>query len=401
MCSNSLTNYKIWHKIVLIKTLLSEIMEFIPRTIENQVKEKLFKGKLVIIYGARRTGKTTLVKNILSGYPHEGKYYDCESIMVEHGLSERDPDKIRTFLGNHKLVVLDEAQNIPDIGRILKLMVDTYPEIQIIATGSSSFDLAQKISEPMTGRTFTFILYPLSLAEIKSHKDMLFVESKLENILRFGSYPSIFDLSEDDIRIELGEIVSKYLYKDVLNFEGLRKSATIKNLLRLLALQLGNEVSYTELSTQLGISRLTVQKYIDILEQSFVVFHLEAFARNRRKEISKSIKIYFYDLGVRNSLVENYNRMEIRNDAGALWENFCIVERMKSNAAARRSVNFYFWRTYDKKEIDYVEEGDGKITGFEFKWNSRKPYYPPQEFVKGYSAAVEKIDRSNYWKFLI
>jgi predicted AAA+ superfamily ATPase len=376
-------------------------MEYIHRNIEKKIKEGLFKGKLIIVYGARRVGKTTLAKKILADYSDNSQYFDCETLAVERGLSELDPDKIKTFFGNRKLVVLDEAQNIPDIGRILKIMVDTYPEIQIIATGSSSFDLAQKISEPMTGRTYTFVLYPLSLAEIKEYKDMFFVESKLENILRFGSYPMIFDLGEDAIRVELEEVVSKYLYKDVLRFEGLGKSAVIKNLLRLLALQLGSEVSYNELATQLGIGRLTVQKYIDILQQSFVVFRLEAFARNRRKEISKSVKIYFYDLGVRNTLIENYNRMEVRNDAGALWENLCVIERMKTNAANTRFVNSYFWRTYDKKEVDYVEEGGGKITGFEFKWNEKKPYNPPREFVEGYNATVEKIDKSNYWKFLI
>ena len=207
-------------------------------------------------------------------------------------------------------------------------------------------------------------------------------------------------LAEESARERLNEIAANYLYKDVLKFEGLKKAGIIKNLLAALALQLGQEVSYSELATALGINRLTVQKYIDVLEQSFVIFKLNAFARNKRKEISKSIKVYFYDLGIRNSLVENYNNLEIRSDTGALWENFCIVERKKINEDKSRFVNSYFWRAYDQKEIDYLEEADGEITGYEFKWSGKKPYKPPADFVKKYQAKVEKIDRSNYWKFL-
>lgn len=229
---------------------------------------------------------------------------------------------------------------------------------------------------------------------------MFAIEAKMENLLRFGSYPEVLDLNEDESQRRLDEITSNYLYKDILSFEGLKKSGVIKNLLLMLALQLGNEVSYNELAVKLGINRITVQKYLDILEQSFVIFRLNAFSRNLRKEISKSIKVYFYDLGIRNSLIENYNRLDVRTDAGALWENFCIIERKKNNDADFNFVNSYFWRTYDQKEIDYVEEAGGKITGFEFKWNGNKKYRAPKDFVEKYSATVEKIDRENYWKFL-
>lgn len=374
-------------------------MNYIERTIEKRIKERFFKGKIIIIYGARQVGKTTLSKKILSDFGPEGRYLNCEQLSAERGLSELEAEKIKSFLGDYKLVVLDEAQNVPNIGRVLKIIVDTYPEIQIIATGSFSFDLSQKISEPLTGRAFTFILYPFSLGEIKREKDMFFVESKLENFLRFGSYPEVFGLSEESAKERLNEIASNYLYKDVLKFEGLKKAGIIKNMLAALALQLGQEVSYSELAATLGINRLTVQKYIDILEQSFVIFKLNAFARNKRKEISKSIKVYFYDLGIRNSLVENFNGLGIRNDTGALWENFCIVERKKMNDAIPRFINSYFWRTYDQKEIDYIEEGGGEITGYEFRWNGKKSYRPPADFVKKYKANIEKIDRSNYWKF--
>ena len=375
-------------------------MNYIDRTIEKKIKDRFFKGKIIIIYGARQVGKTTLSKKILSDFGSAGRYLNCEQLSVERGLNELESEKIKSFLGNYKLIVLDEAQNIPNIGRVLKIIIDTYPEIQIIATGSSSFDLSQKISEPLTGRAFTLILYPLSLREIKGNKDRFFVESKIENLLRFGSYPEVSGLAEESARERLNEIAANYLYKDVLKFEGLKKAGIIKNLLAALALQLGQEVSYSELATALGINRLTVQKYIDVLEQSFVIFKLNAFARNKRKEISKSIKVYFYDLGIRNSLVENYNNLEIRSDTGALWENFCIVERKKINEDKSRFVNSYFWRAYDQKEIDYLEEADGEITGYEFKWSGKKPYKPPADFVKKYQAKVEKIDRSNYWKFL-
>ncbi|MFZ2192841.1 MAG: ATP-binding protein [Candidatus Moraniibacteriota bacterium] len=375
-------------------------MNYIPRLIEKQIKERLFKGKLVILYGARQVGKTTLAKKILADYGEDGTYFNCELLSVQKGLAEPEAEKLKKFLGNYKIILLDEAQNIPNIGKILKIIVDTYPEIQIIATGSSSFDLAQKISEPMTGRTFTFMLYPISLQEINQKEDLLSIEAKLENFLRFGNYPEILFLGEAESIERLQEISSKYLYKDILSFEGLKKSSLVKNLLELLALQLGNEVSYNELAVNLGVDRLTVQKYIDILEQAFVIFKLNAFSRNLRKEISKSIKVYFYDLGIRNSLIENYNPLDIRNDVGALWENFCILERKKNNDAEFNFVNSYFWRTYDQKEIDYIEESGGKIRGFEFKWNEKKKFKVPKEFIEKYGATVEKIDRSNYWKFL-
>lgn len=375
-------------------------MNEISRIIESSIKKSLFKGKIVIIYGARQVGKTTLVKKILNEYGSEGRYLNCELLPVQEALSIKDAEKLKAFLGDFKLVVLDEAQNVPDIGRILKILVDTHPQLQIIATGSSSFDLAQKISEPMTGRTFTYQLSPISLQEIRQQEDLIQIESRLDNILRFGSYPEIVSLDESAAVRRLSEITSNYLYKDILVFEGIKKSSIIKNLLKALALQVGQEVSYQELAVTLGINRLTVQKYLDILEQAFVIFRLNAFSRNLRKEISKSIKIYFCDLGIRNSLIENFNRLDVRNDVGALWENFCILERKKNNEANFNFVNSYFWRTYDQKEVDYIEEAGGKISGYEFKWNGQKKYKAPKDFVREYEAEVKKIDRNNYWEFL-
>jgi len=375
-------------------------MRYIKRSAENAIKKRLFQGKIIIIYGARQVGKTTLVKKILEEHTDEGRYLNCDLNSVQRGLAELEAEKIKSYFGDHRLIVLDEAQNIPDIGKVLKIIVDTYPEIQIIATGSSSFELAEKVSEPLTGRTFRFLLYPLSLSEIKEDRDLMFVEANLENLMRFGSYPGVVNLGENATVERLNEIASNYLYKDVLKLEELRKTSLVKNLLQLLALQLGQEVSYHELATSLGVNRLTIQKYVDILEQSFVVFRLNAFSRNLRKELAKTLKIYFYDLGIRNSLIENFNRLDIRNDTGALWENFCVSERRKLHEAKKKFVNTYFWRTYDQKEVDYVEESGGKITGFEFKWGINKKIKQPKDFIKTYKAVINKVDRSNYWKFL-
>src|SRR5680860_186915 len=372
----------------------------INRSIEPIIRKNLFGGKVVILYGARQVGKTTLVKKILSEYPETGKYLNCELVSVQQGLSTIEADRVKSFLGDYKVVVLDEAQNVKDIGKILKVMVDTYPEIQIIATGSSSFDLADKVSEPLTGRNFTYLLSPISFREVVKQFDAFQGQAKLESIMRFGLYPEVVSLPDEQAKNRLDEISTNYLYRDVLQFDGVKKAEVISKLLMLLALQLGQEVSYTEIGKQLGINRLTVERYIDLLEKCFVIFPLRAFSRNKRKEISKSVKIYFYDLGIRNSLIQNYNTLEMRSDVGALWENFCITERKKLLEEKGNRANTYFWRTYTQKEIDYVEEADGKITGYEFKWSSKKTARLPQEFIESYQAQINLINRDNFWKFL-
>jgi len=372
----------------------------IKRQLQSNIEEKLFQKKVIILYGARQVGKTTLVKNILASFGSAGKYLSCEQISVQKGLESRDVEQIKTFLGDYKLIILDEAQNITGIGKVLKLIVDFFPEIQIIATGSSSFDLADKISEPLTGRNFTFLLSPLSIPEIIKNSDQAKAQAELESYLRFGMYPEVYTLTGETEKIErLNELASNYLYKDVLKFEKIRKSDIVKKLIELLALQLGQEVSSTELATQLGINRITVEKYLDILEKSFVIFKLRSFSRNKRKEISKSFKVYFSDLGIRNSIIQNFNPMNLRNDVGALWENFCILERRKYLEQAKETKLSYFWRTYDKKELDYIEESAGKITGYEFKWNSKKTFREPEEFKKQYNAEIKVINPENFWSF--
>ncbi|NUN09663.1 MAG: ATP-binding protein [Ignavibacteriaceae bacterium] len=374
----------------------------ITRLAQNRIIESLFKGKAIIIYGARQVGKTTIAKSILEKFGDSGRYLNCETLTVEQALSEPEPEKIKKFLGDYRIIVLDEAQHIPDIGRKIKLIVDEIKDVQIIATGSSSFDIANRTTEPMTGRVFHHTIFPLSLNEIKDDAGgLLGVEAKLENLLIYGSYPEVYLSNEEAARTILSELTSSYLFKDLFRYEGIKKSSMLKNLLMSLAFQVGSDVSYNELGTRLGLNYATVQKYIDLLEQSFVVFRLNSFSRNLRNELAKSVKIYFYDNGVRNALVNNFNPLNIRDDIGALWENFCVTERRKMNATNNNMVNSYFWRTYDQKEVDYVEEAGGKITGFEFKYSEKQKVKTPVKFTETYNAEVKKIDRSNYWEFLI
>jgi len=371
----------------------------ITRLLKKNINQSLFKGKTIVLYGARQVGKTTLVQDILRDFKDEGRYLNCEILSVEENLKDPEPDKLKAFLGSYKLIVLDEAQNIPNTGKILKVISDTLVDLQIIAIGSSSFDLASKAAEPMTGRIIQHILYPLSVLEIKEEEDWLSVDARLEKVLRLGMYPEIYTLPTDVAVSRLHELASSYLFKDLLKFDGIKKSSLLKNLVVSLALQLGNEVTYNELAVKLGVNSLTVQKYIDLLEQSFVIFKINSFSRNIRKELSKAFKIYFYDNGIRNALINNFNPLSMRNDIGALWENFCISERIKSNAYLNKKLNIYFWRTYDQKEIDYVEESSGKITGYELKYSQKQKLKVPKGFKEEYNAEIFKVDKNNFWKF--
>jgi hypothetical protein len=373
----------------------------INRKIEKNIVENLFKGKVIIIYGARQVGKTTLVKKIADDYKGQSSYFNCDLISVQDALSIPEANRIKNFLGDHNIIILDEAQRIKNIGLILKILIDTYPELQIIATGSSSFDLANEINEPLTGRKIVFNLFPLSVEEIMGDNGFLYIDSKLEKILRYGTYPDVFFSEDKEAASKLEEIASSYLFKDILSFDKIKKSSIIVKLLQLLALQVGSEVSYNELASKLGINRITVEKYIDILEQCFILFRINSFSRNLRNEISKSIKIYFYDLGVRNILIKNLNPLDIRNDAGFLWENFCILERIKRNKYNNIFANYYFWRTYDQKEIDFIEERDGKLFAYEFKLN-REHSKAPSIFLETYkNSQYQTINRENYYKFLM
>ena len=377
------------------------ISPMIKRILTEKITANLFRGKVIIVYGARQVGKTTLVKDIISGFGDDGAYYNCELFSVQSALSIPEADRLRSYFGDKKVIVLDEAQVIPNIGKILKIFADELPGIQVIATGSSSFDIANKISEPLTGRAVRFTLFPLSIQEISQHYGRLSVETATERIMSLGAYPEVYT-SGGEISIErINEIASNYLFKDILMLENIKKSEVLKNLLISLALQIGSQVSYHELASKLGINKLTVQKYIDILEQSFIVFRLYSFSRNLRNELSKSLKIYFYDLGIRNALIRNFNPPEIRDDKSRLWENFCLAERMKFIHYSGTLVNSYFWRTYEQKEIDYVEESGGKITGYEFKYSPKAKTTPNKVFQETYNAEIKVISRENYTEFML
>lgn len=374
---------------------------YYKRKIQARIEKELFRGKVVIVYGPRRVGKTILSKEILKSYGKDGLYINCESTPNLSPLSSGDPKLMKELFGNAKIIVLDEAQKVKDIGSVLKLIVDTYPEIQIIATGSSSFDLSQKISEPLTGRARRFMLYPLSLVELgeAENENRFTIDSRLSKILIFGSYPSVVNSGDEEARIEIQEIAEQYLYRDALSFENIRKPELLKNLLQALALQVNNEVSLSELSNLLKCNIRTVERYIQILEESFIIFRLRALSRNARNEVVSTQKIYFYDLGIRNHLINAFNDINIRNDIGSLWENFCIAEKMRSNSNNGIIANYYFWRTYEQKEIDLIEEKDGAFKAYEFKWSGNSPR--PKQFLENYpNSSFDVINKENYWDFI-
>ncbi|MDD2528721.1 MAG: ATP-binding protein [Lentimicrobiaceae bacterium] len=368
----------------------------IQRHLKARIEKRLFKGKVIILYGARRVGKTTLSKQIIENL-EDARYLNCELLQNKTALSTTNSELLKDFLGNYRIVVLDEAQHIDQIGLILKILADTFPEMQIIATGSSSFDLGQKISEPLTGRARRFVLYPLSFNEIADDNNLLDTHAGLDNLLRFGFYPEVFGKPEEESIEELNEIASNYLYKDILQFERLKRPDLLFNLLKALALQIGGEVSFQELSRLLGTSVHTIKRYIELLEQSFVIFRLGSLSGNLRNEISKGQKIYFNDLGIRNAIIQNFSPLSARNDVGALWENFCISERFKFNSNQGRPVNAYFWRSYFSKEVDYIEDKDGQITAFEFKYSPNKQAQLPPIFKQVYPGAIFKVvNNTNY-----
>lgn len=374
----------------------------IPREIEKKIHDKLFKKKIVIIYGARQVGKTTLVKNLLKKYPNKSLYLNCDELDIRSALTDKTSTEIKAFLGENKLIVLDEAQRVRNIGLTLKLIVDNFPELQIVATGSSSFELSNKIIEPLTGRKFEFYLYPISYNELKNYYTSdLELRRHLERRIIYGMYPETVLHSGEEEKEVIKSITSSYLYKDILAFQNIKNPEVLEKLLQTLALQIGNEVSYNELSQIVGVDKNTISNYIQILEQAFIIYRLSPFSRNIRNELKKLRKIYFWDTGVRNALINNFNALDLRQDTGALWENFLINERIKNNHNKNRNFNKYFWRTHSQQELDYIEENGGEICAFEFKWKKQK-FRPPSLFVGGYKGStVELIHNENFKKFLL
>lgn len=372
---------------------------YIPRSVETKITDYLFKGKVLIIYGARQVGKTTMVKNILArNRAHPSSYINCDEGDYARALQEADTStKLRQIIGDRPLVVLDEAQRIDGIGLKLKLLVDTYPNQQIIATGSSSFELGQTIIEPLTGRSIEFLLYPLSLAELRTVSTAREIDRTLDTLLVYGAYPDVYAApSMEQKQITVNSITSNYLYKDILRFQNLKGAQTIQRLLEALALQIGNEVSYNELASLIGISKDTAASYIDILEKAFIVFRLPPLHRNRRKELGKLRKIYFYDTGIRNAIIRNQNALSLRNDIGALWENFIIAEMKKRHMYPSRQSRLFFWRTYDQQEVDVVEESGERIKGYEIKWERPRKSAPKSWRDLYPEASWSVIHRHNY-----
>lgn len=371
----------------------------IKRAIQLQIKEKMFKGKIIIIYGARQVGKTTLLFEIQKEYLNDSIYFNCDEPDIRNSLTDATSTQLKILIGEKKVVFIDEAQRVRNIGLTLKLLVDNYPQIQVIATGSSSFDLSNKIVEPLTGRKYEFLLYPFSLVEMKTIYNDLEVRRLIERRVLYGMYPNVV-LNEPEAENTIREITKSYLYKDILQFEQIKNPEILEKLLQALALQIGNLVSYNELSSLIGINKKTVARYIDLLEKAFVIFMLRPYSRNLRKELSKLRKIYFFDTGVRNALINNFNQFQLRADVGSLWENFLISERIKLNNNHGINTNIYFWRTHQKQEIDYLEEKQGKLSAFELKWSSRK-ITKPKTFFQAYpQSTFELVSQENYQGFV-
>lgn len=375
----------------------------IKRTLEDVVKANLFKGKAVILYGARQVGKTTLVKKIAedSGQPYG--YLNCDELDVLSRLQNAEnSESLKQVTGDYRLVIIDEAQRVKDIGLKIKLLVDNFPEKQIIATGSSSFDLSNIINEPLTGRSVEFWLFPLSLNELFDKSKELEMQRGLENLLIYGSYPEIYQLESTELKSQrIKYLAANYLYKDILKFNNIKSSEVVLKLLQALALQIGNEVSYNELANLVGVNRQTIASYIELLEKAFIIFRLPPYSGNLRKALGKMRKIYFLDLGIRNAIINNQNPINLRDDIGKLWENFIIAEKYKQQLGPGFKTNYYFWRTYDKQEVDLVEEKRGRLLGWEIKWSGKNKKPPKAWRSYKNSSWYGTVNRDNYLKVLI
>ena len=379
-------------------------MKFLERGINLLFHKKVLPNKVLILLGARRVGKTAFIKNYLSKIPkNDFLQLNGEDINDANLLKERSVSNYSRLLANVKLLIIDEAQNIPEIGLILKLIVDSIDGIKIIATGSSVFDLSNKLGEPLVGRKNTIYLFPLAQMEFSNYENYKATSSKLEERLLFGSYPELEQYPDWNDKISyLKEIINAYLLKDILIFEGIKQSNKILDLLKLIAFQVGQEVSLQELARQLGISKNTVESYLDLLAKVFVIYKVPGFSRNLRKEITKSNRWYFYDNGIRNAIINNFARLEFRTDVGFLWENYLAAERVKFQNYTQKTVYNFFWRTYDQQKLDWLEEENGKLSGFEFKWNENRKAKIPTAFAKAYpEAGFEVINKQNYLDFIV
>lgn len=377
-------------------------MNYLKRELSDSILNKLQPNKVVVVYGARRVGKTILVKNILRTIKEPVLILNGEDINVHDKLAIRSIENYKQIIGTHKLIYIDEAQKIPDIGLNLKLIIDEIPGLKIIISGSSSLDIDKNAGDPLTGRKYTFNLYSLSEKEYNQIENPIEKIDKVRERLVFGNYPELTHLADKKDKIDyLNEMVSSYLLKDILAYENIKNSHKIFNLLRLIAFQIGGEVSLQELGKQLSVSKNTVEKYLDLLSKVYILHKVEGFSKNLRKEITKNARWYFLDNGIRNAVIANFNSIESRNDIGQLWENYMISERMKYLEYRNISCNHYFWRTYDQQEIDWVEEREGSLFAYEFKWKETKVKKPTQ-WNKAYpEASFDVIHINNFQKWIV
>lgn len=375
----------------------------IQRKLAQTINNRLFKGKAIIIVGARQVGKTSLMRNLMSHHKEPILSLNCDDPEVRAMLSGVNLSNLRLLIGKHKIVIIDEAQRVDGIGLTLKLITDNIPDVQLLVTGSSSLELRNRLDEPLTGRKFEYTMFPVSTAELLDTYGLLGVKQTLENRLIFGSYPDIITHSDDAAEL-LTNLSGSYLYRDLLSLDDIRRPVLLEKLLVALALQVGSEVSFNELAQTTGTNSKTVEKYVNLLSKCFVIFQLSAYNRNVRTELKRGKKIYFYDNGIRNAILQNFSPLNLRQDVGALWENFLISERIKANHYAHRHAKSYFWRTTQQQEIDYIEDCDGKIDAFELKWNKRAAAKArmPEIFTKSYDvASFSAVTPDNYLQFLI
>lgn len=376
---------------------------YVPQKQLENLRSLIQSGKVIVIYGARRVGKTTLLRKFIENLDKEAVLFvNGDDITARQFLESQSIENLKDFVGRHQYLIVDEAQYVRNIGLNLKLIVDHIPGIKVIATGSSSFDLAQSVGEPLTGRRFVLKLFPLAQMEISGLEKTHETAANLETRLIYGSYPEVVTLRDNKLREEyLRELIASYLFKDILALEGIRYSDKLVRLLQLLAFQIGNEVSLAEIGRQLAMSKNTVERYLELLEKVFVIFRLTGFSRNLRKEITKNNRYFFYDVGIRNAVVGMFNPLNLRDDTGKIWENYIISEFQKHREYQRLSSRFYFWRTYDRKEIDLIEEHAGKLSGYEIKWKKSR-VSAPKDWNKYYpNAGFEVINQENYLNYIL
>jgi len=373
----------------------------IKRTLADQLTKRLDDPKALIVLGPRQVGKTTLIRALMTPHQSETVWWNGDDADIRSSLHKTTAARLKHLVGNHRYLVIDEAQRIENIGLCIKLIIDNLPDVKVIATGSSSFDLANKINEPLTGRKREYHLMPLSFGEMVNHAGLLEERRTIEHRLLYGYYPEVVTQRGQEQEI-LRELSSSYLYKDILTWEEIRKPDQLEKLVQAIAFQIGQQVSNRDLAETCGLDAKTVTRYINVLEKSFIVFSLDSFSRNLRNELKKSRKIYFYDLGIRNAVIKNFQSISLRDDVGALWENFMIVERFKWLENNRKNVNRYFWRTTQQQEIDYIEEREGLLHAYEFKWSGKGKKQPTLTFRKAYPKSEFKfVHRENFEDMLV